>query len=108
MTKTFTVRGYKGVKEITLSPAGSLVLIAGANGAGKSSFIDAFVELFDPKGTRLTPMPIHDGEDEARAEYTDTELGIRVVRTWRKNDAGKLEVFALGARVRIGWRGARR
>lgn len=95
MSKTFTVTDFKGVREISLSPSGSLVVIAGANGAGKSSFIDAFVELFDPKGTRLTPKPIREGEDEARAEFTDTDLGVQIVRTWRKNDAGKLEVFAL-------------
>jgi hypothetical protein len=95
MTQTFSVENFKGVREITLSPSGSLVVIAGGNGAGKSSFIDAFVELFDPKGTRLTPKPIRDGEEEARAEFTDTDLGVRIVRTWKKDDAGRLEVFAL-------------
>lgn len=95
MTQTFSVENFKGVREITLSPEGSLVVIAGGNGAGKSSFIDAFVELFDPKGSRLTPKPIRDGEEEARAEFIDTDLDIRVVRTWKKNDAGRLEVFAL-------------
>lgn len=95
MSKTFTVQNFKGVREISLSPSGSLVVIAGGNGAGKSSFIDAFVELFDPKGTRLTPKPIRDGEDEARAEFVDTDLGVRIVRSWKKDDAGKLEVFAL-------------
>lgn len=102
MSQTFSVENFKGVREITLSPEGSLVVIAGGNGAGKSSFIDAFVELFDPKGTRLTPKPIREGEDEARAEFTDTDLGVRIVRTWRKNDAGKLEVFALdGAKYTV-------
>jgi ABC-type branched-subunit amino acid transport system ATPase component len=95
MSQTFTVENFKGVRGITLSPEGSLVVIAGGNGAGKSSFIDAFVELFDPKGTRLTPKPIHEGAEEARAEFVDDELGVRIVRTWKKNDAGKLEVFAL-------------
>ncbi len=95
MAQTFNVENFKGVKSIELSPSGSLVVIAGANGAGKSSFIDAFVELFDPKRTRLTPKPSRDGEDEARAEFTDTDLGVRIVRTWKQNDAGKLEVFAL-------------
>jgi len=95
VSKTFSVQNFKGVREIELSPTGSLIVVAGANGAGKSSFIDAFVELFDPKGTRLTPKPIREGEDEARAEYTDTDLGVRIVRTWKKNDAGRLEVFAL-------------
>ena len=95
MSKTFTVENFKGVRQITLQPEGALVVIAGANGAGKSSFIDAFVELFDPKGTRLTPKPIRDGEDEARAEYVDTDLGLRIVRTWKKDDAGTLAVYAL-------------
>lgn len=95
MSKTFAVTNFKGAREISLSPSGSLVVIAGANGAGKSSFIDAFTELFDPKGTRLTPKPIHDGAEQAVAEYIDTDLGIRIVRTWKKDDAGKLEVFAL-------------
>lgn len=95
MTRTLSVENFKGVKHITLEPEGALVLIAGGNGAGKSSFIDAFVELFDPKGTRLTPMPIREGEDEARAEYIDTDLNLRIVRTWKKNDSGALAVYAL-------------
>lgn len=95
MGQTFTVQNFKGVRDITLSPTGALTVIAGGNGAGKSSFIDAFVELFDPKGTRLTPKPIREGEATARAEFVDTDLDIRVVRTWGRNDAGRLEVFAL-------------
>ncbi|MCI2958195.1 hypothetical protein MN032_10850 [Agromyces atrinae] len=96
MSKTFSVTNYKGVRgTIELSPEGSLVVIAGPNGAGKSSFIDGIAELFDAKGIKLIPKPIHDGEDEARAEFIDTELDLRIVRTWKKNDAGKLEVFAL-------------
>ncbi len=95
MSKTIFAMNYKGVREITLEPTGSLVVIAGANGAGKSSLIDAMTELFAPKGARLTPKPIREGESEAYAEYTDTELGVRVTRTWKKNDAGKLEVYSL-------------
>ena len=94
--QTFTVRDYKGVREISLSPNGRLVVIAGANGAGKSSFIDAITELFDPKGTKLTPVPIRDGADEARAEYVDEDLGLRISRVWRKNGTpGTLAVEAL-------------
>lgn len=95
MSQTFTVQNYKGVREITLQPEGSLVVIAGANGAGKSSFIDGICELFDARGTKLTPKPIRDGEDEARAEFVDTDLGIRITRTWKKDDGGKLEVVSL-------------
>lgn len=88
-----TVKNFKGVREISLQPSGSLVVLAGGNGEGKSSFIDAFVEMFDPKGVRLTPKPIREGATEATAELITSEA--RIVRTWKKNDAGKLEAFAL-------------
>lgn len=95
MTKTFSVTDYKGVREITLSPTGKLVVIAGGNGAGKSSFIDAITELFDPKGSKLTPKPIREGADEARAEYVDEDLQLRISRVWKKNGtAGTLTVEA--------------
>lgn len=94
--QTFTVRNFKGCREITLTPTGRLVVIAGANGAGKSSFIDAFVELFDPKGAKLTPKPIRDGASEAVAEFRDEYLGILVRRVWKKDGtAGTLTVEAL-------------
>ena len=95
MTQTFSVENFKGCKSVTLSPDGSLVVIAGANGAGKSSFIDAFVELFDPKGIRLTPKPIKDGAATAEAVFEDSKLGYRITRRWTKNDSGTLTVTAL-------------
>ena len=96
MTKRFSVSDYKGVRQIDLSPNGSLVVIAGGNGAGKSSFIDAITELFDPKGSKLTPKPIREGADEARAEYVDEDLQLRISRRWTKNGtAGTLQVEAL-------------
>ncbi|WP_350351916.1 ATP-binding protein [Microbacterium sp. A8/3-1] len=96
MTKRFSVTDYKGVRQIDLSPSGSLVVIAGGNGAGKSSFIDAITELFDPKGSKLTPKPIREGADEARAEYVDEALQLRISRVWKKNGtAGTLQVEAL-------------
>lgn len=96
MSKHFSVSDYKGVRQIDLSPSGSLVVIAGGNGAGKSSFIDAITELFDPKGSKLTPKPIREGADEARAEYTDEELQLRISRRWTKNGtSGTLQVEAL-------------
>lgn len=98
--KTFTVSGYKGVKEIQLIPKGNLAVIAGKNGAGKSSFIDAITELIDPRGVKLTPKPIREGETQARAEFVDDELGIRIARVWTKNGtAGTLTAETLeGAR----------
>lgn len=96
----FTVSGYKGVREIELIPNGALTIIAGDNGAGKSSFIDAITELIDPRGVKLTPKPIREGETQARAEFEDDELGIRLTRVWTKDgSAGTLTAENLdGAR----------
>jgi ABC-type cobalamin/Fe3+-siderophores transport system ATPase subunit len=92
---SLTVRNYKGINgEITLHPEGkSLVVIAGANGSGKSSFVDAISEIFDPKGTKLTRTPIHEGADEAAAEFVTDKA--RLARVWKKNDAGLLNAYAL-------------
>lgn len=99
MTKTITVRDFAGIKDVTLHPTGNLVVIAGDNGAGKSSLINAVAELFNSKGVKLFPKPIREGADEAYAEYVDEELGMRISRSWKKNDSGKLDVSALdGAR----------
>ena len=100
MSKSFRIENYKGVREIELSPDGSLVVIAGGNGAGKSSLIDAITELFDPRGAKLTPKPIRDGAEEASAEYVDDDLSLKIRRVWKKDGtAGTLTVEALdGAR----------
>ena len=98
--KSITVRNFAGIKEVTLHPSGSLVVIAGSNGAGKSSLLNAVAELFNSKGVKLYPKPIREGADEAYAEYVDEDLGLRISRTWKKDGtAGTLAVEALdGAR----------
>lgn len=94
--QTFHVEDYKGVREITLQPTGRLVVIAGGNGAGKSSFIDGLTELFDPRGTKLTPKPIREGADAATASYIDPDLDLKITRRWTKNGtAGTLTVETL-------------
>lgn len=100
MSKTIHVRDFAGIKDVTLHPSGNLVVIAGNNGAGKSSLLNAVAELFNSKGVKLFPRPIREGADEAYAEYVDEELGLRISRTWKKDGtAGVLAVEALdGAR----------
>lgn len=91
--KKITVENFKGVKEVQIDPEGrALVVVAGVNGAGKSSVLDAVQEIIDPKGTRLTPKPIRDGAKEARAEIVTD--GIRLERVWKKNGAGTLSAYA--------------
>lgn len=102
--KTFKVHNYKGIKgTVEVSTNGTSIVVQGKNAAGKSSFVDAITELFDPRGKRLTPRPVHEGEKEAYAEFTDTEQDVKVVREWgfdkEGNSTSKLSVYALdGAR----------
>jgi len=91
MAKTLEVKNYKGLKHVTLTPGDrSLIVIAGANGAGKSSFIDPLRELFRYKGVKDTPHPIRDGEYSAFSEYVDTDLDIRFRRDWKRTASGKI------------------
>lgn len=91
--QSLRVQDFKGVRNIELTPRGSLVVIAGGNGEGKSSFIDAFAELIDPKGVKLTSKPIREGAERAVAELVTDDF--IATRTWLKNnDPGKLVVKA--------------
>lgn len=90
----FIVSGYKGIPgTVSLKPDGALLVLAGANGSGKSSFIDGIAECFDPKGVRSTPHPINNTAEEARVEIVTDKA--RLVRTWDDNDGGKLTVTPL-------------
>lgn len=96
MSQTFLVDSFKGIDNVEIKAShGDLVIIAGRNGSGKSSFLDGITELFDSRGVRVTPKPIKDGEKKAIAQFVDDELGVKVTRTWTKDDGGKLEVHSL-------------
>jgi energy-coupling factor transporter ATP-binding protein EcfA2 len=89
-----TVTDFMGIGgTIELVPAGALQLIAGPNGSGKSSLIHAMEEVFDPKGVRFIPKPIHDGATEARVEIETTVA--KLVRVWKKDGPGELSAYAL-------------
>ncbi|UCR89280.1 AAA family ATPase [Mycetocola spongiae] len=88
------VTNFKGLRHADIDVAGKhLIVIGGKNGAGKSSFLDAFAEIIDPKGTKLTRRPIHDGQD--RAEVTLTTDCRIIKRVWTGDNAGTLAVAAL-------------
>lgn len=88
--QTFKIENYKGIRgTVEVSTDGGSVIVQGKNAAGKSSFIDGIVELFDARGIRLTPHPIHEGEEEARAEFTDTDLDVKITREWKRGKDGK-------------------
>lgn len=98
--QTFKIENYKGITgTVEVSTNGGSVIVQGRNAAGKSSFIDGIIELFDARGIRLTPHPINDGADEAKAEFVDTDLDVKIVREWKRNKDGKptskIAVYAL-------------
>jgi energy-coupling factor transporter ATP-binding protein EcfA2 len=100
MSKTFKAVNFMGiVGEAVITPTGNeLIVLAGINGAGKSSFRLALQSIFK-YDTKLIPDPIREGETESRAEFTDTELDVRLVRIWKLQADGSvkstLSAFAL-------------
>ncbi|MBG6106615.1 hypothetical protein [Frigoribacterium sp. CG_9.8] len=93
--QTLTVSNFKGIRgEVTLHPSGeSLIVLSGANGQGKSSFIDGIRELFDPQGAKETALPMNiDADGNSYAEFTTATARVR--RTWKEQgNAGKLQAW---------------
>ncbi|WP_105033535.1 hypothetical protein [Cryobacterium aureum] len=91
MTQTFTATNFKRlIGEATITPSGNeLVVLAGENRAGKSSFRQAMQSLLK-YASKLIPDPIHEGRDESRAEFIDTELGVRLLRVWKRKADGTI------------------
>ncbi len=90
-TYTFKADRYKGlVDEVEITSGQGLVILAGDNKAGKSSFLDAIREVLRFAGSRETPEPIHQGADEAVVEITDHERGRIYRRTFRRSKDGKI------------------
>lgn len=73
----------KRLKAVEISPEGHIVEIAGRNGQGKSSVLDAIWWALAGT-THIQAVPIRKGENEARIRL---DLGeIKVVRTFRKRE----------------------
>lgn len=87
--QTFKVTNFKGIRgTVEVSADGGSVIVSGKNEAGKSSFLDGIMELFDARGIRFTPHPINHNADEAEAEFIDTVRDVRIVRTWKRDKHG--------------------
>lgn len=75
--------------EVIPDPNGSLVVIRGENGAGKSSVLDSIAYALGGRDIQ-PPMVIRDGQDKAQVVV---DLGDLVVeRRWTANDRTYLEV----------------
>lgn len=69
---------YKRLKavEIQPDPDGSLVIVAGRNGQGKSSVLDSITAALGGVNSKTTPKPIRDGEDRAEIVLETEELVV--------------------------------
>jgi DNA repair exonuclease SbcCD ATPase subunit len=87
----FTAENYKRLGAISLNPTERVIEIAGRNGQGKSSILDAiFAVLEGAKASRRTEQPIRDGQDSA---WVALDFGdIIVTRRWTRDDAGTLTI----------------
>jgi len=68
------IENIKRIKLVELSPDGKTILITGANGQGKTSFVDAIWWALEGKNAlRKTSEPIREGQDKASAmiEFQD-------------------------------------
>lgn len=85
MTQKFIANNFMGLDGevvIELFDGHQVVVLAGKNGAGKSSFRLAIQSIFK-FDSKLIPDPIREGQTESSAEFIDTDLDVRLVRTWK-------------------------
>lgn len=80
---SLTTTNYKRAKfaEIKPDPEGNLVIVAGKNGAGKSSILDSIAAALGGANSKTTPKPIRDGEDRAEIVLETEELTVTRVFT---------------------------
>lgn len=80
---SLTTTNYKRAKfaEIKPDPEGNLVIVAGKNGAGKSSILDSIAAALGGANSKTTPKPIRDGEDRAEIVLETEDLTVTRVFT---------------------------
>ncbi|WP_404285246.1 AAA family ATPase [Glutamicibacter arilaitensis] len=80
---SLTTTNYKRAKfaEIKPDPDGNLVIVAGKNGAGKSSILDSIAAALGGANSKTTPKPIRDGEDRAEIVLETEDLTVTRVFT---------------------------
>lgn len=76
-----TAENFKRLQAVEITPDGNVVVIAGRNGQGKTSVLDAIWQAIGGgPAAKGTTKPIRDGEDQASVTV---DLGdLRVTRTW--------------------------
>lgn len=84
--KALKVKNFKKIKEVSIKVKDeNVIIIAGLNGQGKTSTLDALWALLDwKKATHEIPRPIREGQNSANV-FAD--LGdMKVEREWKKTE----------------------
>lgn len=85
----------KRLVAVDIQPDGSLVVIGGKNGAGKSSVLDSIMYALAGKGS-IPAEPVRKGQRRAKV-VVDLEGGLRVTRSFDAAGGSKLVVEDKGA-----------
>lgn len=82
----FYSKDYKRLEAVRIRPDGSVVIITGENGAGKTSVMDAISEVIGGKDFK-SAMPVRKGQ---RTGFVSVDLGtLKVQRTFTVEDDGE-------------------
>lgn len=82
-------QNVKRLKAVSITPAGSTVVIGGMNGAGKTSVLDSIAYAL-AGGNALCEMPLRNGEKKGRVSVNLGDL--MVTRTFTPDGGGSLTV----------------
>lgn len=92
------VENIKKLKALTIRPDGNVVVIAGANGSGKSSTLDSIAMAFAGKDA-MPEVPVRRGEESAYTEVQTNDYVIR--RTITAGGGGTLTVKSADGSARF-------
>ena len=95
---SLTVKGFRGIKDLTIPRLGRATLLAGANGAGKTTVLDA-VRVFASRGSYLVLANILRERDESRVfidEDGDGEVGPNWNALFHGRELDLESVIAIG------------
>ena len=93
-----TIKGFRGIKDLTIPRLGGVTLLAGMNGIGKTTILDA-VRVFAHRGSYATLVGILRGRDETRVfidEDGDAEVGPNWNALFYGRDLSSESFIAIG------------